>query len=92
MNQCNDRNGAPRKLKGVIISKIPSRFALYVFLSAVLQPSSAFAYIDPNAAGLLFQLLAPIFAGILGAWVFMRKAIAGLFRGLWRKLIGKADQ
>ncbi len=66
--------------------------ALFILLVVILQPSSAFAYIDPNAGGLLFQLLAPIFAGILGAWVFMRKVIAGFFRGIWRKLTGKAVQ
>ena len=72
--------------------EIPTRVALYVLLALVLQPSSAFAYIDPNTGGLLFQLLAPIFAGILGAWVFMRKAIGEFVKGIWRKLTGQVDQ
>ena len=79
-------------MKFAMASKTLSPVALFGLLVAFLVPSTALAYIDPNTGGLLFQLLAPIFAGILGAWVFMRKAIGGLFRGIWRKLTGKLDQ
>lgn len=58
----------------------------------LLQPALAFAYIDPNSSGLLFQLLAPIFTGIVGAWLFLRRSISAFFRGLWRRITGKADQ
>ena len=57
-----------------------------LLLCLALQPALAFAYIDPNAAGLLFQLLAPFFAMCVGAWIFMRKAIATAIRAAWRKL------
>jgi hypothetical protein len=73
-------------------SKTLSRVALFGLLFATLLPSTALAYIDPNAGGLLLQLLAPIFAGILGAWVFMRNAIGGFFRDIWRKLTRKVDK
>ena len=65
---------------------------MFGFLVAMLLPSTALAYIDPNSGGLLFQLLAPIFAGILGVWVFMRKAIGGILRDIWRKLTRKVDK
>jgi hypothetical protein len=70
-----------------------SRKAWLLALVIALQPTLAFAYIDPNASGLLFQLLAPLFAACLAGWVVMRRAIAGFFRGLWRQLFGgKADR
>ena len=34
-----------------------------------MSPAPCFAYIDPNAGGMLFQLLAPLFAAIIGCWV-----------------------
>lgn len=55
----------------------------------LLQPALAFAYIDPNAGGLLFQLLAPLFAAVVAAWVFMRRTIAHSIRMVWEKLTGK---
>lgn len=64
----------------------------FVLLTLLLQPTLAFAYIDPGAGGLLFQLLAPIFAACLAAWITMRKAISGFFRDLWRRLMGKTDR
>ena len=63
-----------------------------ILIGLVLQPTLAFAYIDPNAGGLLFQLLAPLFAAIVGAWVFMRRTIAGYLRSAWNKLTGKGRQ
>jgi hypothetical protein len=49
-------------------------------------PASAFAYIDPNAGGMLFQILMPVFAAIAGAWLFLRRWIAACFIRLWEKL------
>jgi hypothetical protein len=60
-----------------------------ILLTLLLQPVWAFAYIDPNAGGLLFQLLAPLFAAVVGAWVFMRRTISNSIRAAWQKLRGK---
>jgi len=57
----------------------------------MMQPAWAFAYIDPSAGGLLFQLLTPVFAALIGAWLFMRRLIIGFFRELWRRLTGKTE-
>ena len=70
----------------------PYRIAQLMLLALLLEPATAFAYIDPNAGGLLFQLLAPLFAAIVGAWVFMRRTIAGYLRSAWNKLTGKGRQ
>ncbi len=37
---------------------------------------SAFAYIDPNSAGSLYQLLFPLFVAIAGALAAFRRVIA----------------
>ena len=59
-----------------------------LFLLALL-PLPAFAYVDPNAGGLLLQLLAPLFAAIAGAWLFLRRWIADWFRRARRRLFGR---
>ena len=57
-----------------------------------LQPLPALAYIDPNAGGMLFQLLAPLFAAIVGAWLFLRRWIAEVLRQFWRRLTGRGSE
>jgi hypothetical protein len=52
-------------------------------------PTPAMAYIDPNAGGLLFQLLAPVFAALIGAWLFLRRWIADLARRIWARITGR---
>ena len=63
--------------------------ALLVLLS---QPLPAWAYIDPNAGGMLFQLLTPLFAAIVGGWLFLRRWIASLVRRLWLRLTGRGGE
>ena len=65
---------------------------LYTCLIVILQPAPAFAYIDPSSGGLLFQILAPLFAAIVGGWVFLRRAIARLLHSIRQRLSGKADR
>lgn len=66
------------------------RLAFVALLSTL--PLGAWAYIDPNASGMLFQLLAPLFAAIVGAWLFLRRFIADQLRRLWRRLTGWRDE
>jgi len=69
----------------------PTRcLSLACTLLALLLPAlPAWAYIDPNAGGMLFQLLAPMFAAIVGAWLFLRRWIAAQLRRLWHRLTGR---
>jgi hypothetical protein len=62
---------------------------LAIGLFALVCSSPAFAYIDPNAGGMLFQLLAPVFAAVVGAWLFLRRWIADLARRIWFKISGR---
>jgi hypothetical protein len=65
---------------------------LFAALCLSLLSLPAHAYIDPNAGGLLFQLLAPIFAAIVGAWLFLRQWISQGLRRLWRRLTGRGTE
>jgi hypothetical protein len=58
----------------------------------LLHPAPAYAYIDPNAGGMLFQLLAPVFAAAVGAWLFLRRWIAETVRNLWHRLTGRRPE
>lgn len=64
--------------------------ALALLLIAVSEP--AFAYIDPNAGGMLFQLLAPLFAAIVGGWLFLRRWISAMARQIWLRLTGRGRE
>ena len=73
--------------------KSRSQVLLTILLLALgLQPDTALAYIDPNAGGLLFQLLAPMFAAAVGAWLFLRRWIAQAVRNLWHRLTGRRPE
>ena len=73
--------------------KSRSQVLLTILLLALgLQPDTALAYIDPNAGGLLFQLLAPMFAAAVGAWLFLRRWIAEAVRNLWHRLTGRRPE
>jgi hypothetical protein len=56
-------------------------------MCAWLLATPAHAYIDPNAGGVLFQLLAPLFAALVGGWIFLRRWIAASLRRLWQRLL-----
>ena len=62
------------------------------FVLLCLHSGMAHAYIDPNAGGMLFQLLAPVFAAAVGAWLFLRRWIAEAVRNLWHRLTGRRPQ
>ena len=61
---------------------------LFILL-ACLFADPAFAYIDPNAGGLLYQMLFPLLIAIAGAWAAFRMKINQFFSALTRKLRGK---
>lgn len=74
------------------MSTTSCRAALWVALLTLLQPLPVWAYIDPNAGGMLLQLLAPLFAAIIGGWLFLRRWIVEWARRLWRRITGRAGE
>ena len=71
--------------------KLPAP-ALTIALCLLVISNSAFAYIDPNAGGMLFQLLAPVFAALVGGWIFLRRWLVDLARRTWRRLTGQSGE
>lgn len=61
-------------------------------LLGLLCCEPAMAYIDPNAGGLLFQLLAPLLAAVVGGWLFLRRWITYQVRRLWLKMLGRGEE
>ena len=72
----------------------PSRLLAVVCtaLALLLSAQPAWAYIDPKAGGMLFQLLAPMFAAVVGGWLFLRRWIAAQCRRWWQRLTGRPPE
>lgn len=68
----------------MIHAKSSSRAAGVIAGLLVIAPAQA--YIDPNTGGLIFQMLAPLFAMVVSAWLFARDAIVAY----WRRLFGRS--
>lgn len=50
-----------------------------LILGLAIIPAPAFAYIDPNAGGLLFQILTPLLAVLGAGLVFAREQVNRFF-------------
>lgn len=60
-------------------------------LCLVFVTTPAFAYIDPNATGLVSQILTPLLVAAAAGLTFFRKRVADVFAGLSRRLRRRAD-
>lgn len=85
MSRCVKSDGSSLHPSMPNTNSPPARLlALALLLSLSVDP--AHAYIDPNAGGMLFQLLAPVMAAIVGGWLFLRRWISDVARRAWRRL------
>lgn len=66
------------------------RPATVALLLLATLPLDCNAYIDPNAGGILFQLLAPLLAAVAGVWMFLRRWISQALRRLWHALTDRS--
>jgi hypothetical protein len=48
-------------------------------LSAISAPAVAQAYVDPNAAGLLYQIFFPLVIAVTVAWRWIKDAVSRLW-------------
>lgn len=60
------------------------RFALIAFCIAVVFPATAYAYIDPNTGGLVFQMGAVVFGSLLAIVYFLGNHISRFFKRIMR--------
>ena len=65
--------------------------AVVCILSLILIATPAYAYIDPNAAGLISQIIAPLLIAAAAGMTFLRKQIGAAFAALSRRLRRRAD-
>jgi hypothetical protein len=60
-------------------------------LCLVCIATPAYAYIDPNAAGLVSQILTPLLIAAAAGVTFLRKQIGAAFSSLSQRFRGRAD-
>jgi len=64
---------------------------LFCCLCVLFIATPSYAYIDPNAAGLVSQILTPLLVAAAAGLTFFRKRVAEVFAGLSRRLRRRAD-
>src|SRR5690349_11304337 len=71
-----------------------TRFSRLLYVSALVliaqsvEPSSAYAYIDPNTGGYLFQILFPVISMVAAVYLFFKNQVISIFAkftGLFKK-------
>ncbi len=65
------------------------RTVILLALAMFFAADPAFAYIDPNAGGLLYQVLAPVLIAAAAVYGFLKKRISILFGRLRIWVLGK---
>lgn len=73
----------PRLSREVMTNSKMQRIRLAVAILLFMIAYPAFAYIDPNTGGYLFQLLAPLVALAMSAWMFFAKQV----RSVWQAFV-----
>jgi hypothetical protein len=66
-----------------------SRFsclAVLVLLEAVFFSPDAHAYVDPNSAGVLYQVFFPLVVAITLAWRWLKQAATSVLKRLTRRV------
>jgi len=58
-----------------------------VVASILMAPKVVFAYVDPNSAGVLYQLLFPLIVGVSLAWRWIARTFRA-FQSWLRNLFG----
>ena len=81
------------RLEGDLVMKYGRKvpIVLVLILCVVFTAVPAYAYIDPNAAGLISQILTPLLIAGAAAATFLRKQIGAVFASLSRRLRGRPD-
>lgn len=64
---------------------------LFFCLCVVFVAIPAYGYIDPNAAGLVSQILTPLLIALAAGYTFFRKQVGAVLTGLSRRLRRRAD-
>lgn len=68
-----------------------ARCVVMCLLCVLVIAMPAYAYIDPNAAGLLSQIITPMLVAAAAGYAFFRKQIGAMFAGISRRFRRRAD-
>jgi len=71
----------------MIKENLPLFFTAIIFGALLATP--AYAYIDPNATGLISQIAGPVLVVVATGVTFLRKRISSGFRWLVGRITGK---
>ena len=74
------------KYKGIV-----PRGVVFCLLCFALLTTPAYAYVDPNAAGLVSQILTPLLIAAAAGLTFLRKQVGEAVSSLTRRLRRRAD-
>jgi hypothetical protein len=66
-----------------------ARVVVVVLVVCVANP--AYAYIDPNAAGLISQIITPLLVAAAAGFTFFRRQVGAVFASLSRRLRQSTD-
>ncbi|HET7197126.1 MAG TPA: hypothetical protein VFI86_00545 [Burkholderiales bacterium] len=61
------------------------RYAIFLVAAYVLGAGPAYAYIDPNAGGWLYQMLFPLLIALAGAFAVLREKVRAYLSALAEK-------
>lgn len=59
-----------------------------LFILIIVFPKYAFAYIDPNTGGYVFQVLFPLVSVVLAGYVFCRDKTKKIIASIWHRISG----
>lgn len=73
------------------LSRKTAIFGAFCASVVLLMSVPAYAYIDPNAAGLLSQIITPLLVVAAAGLTFFRRRLGDLFAGLSKRFRRGAD-
>jgi hypothetical protein len=64
---------------------LPERLLWAAAGAFMLYSSAALAYVDPNAAGFLYQIFFPLMVAVVGAWRWIKTGASTVKQKIFRK-------
>jgi hypothetical protein len=58
---------------------------ILAFIVAISVPRDALAYVDPNSAGVLYQIFFPLFVVAVMAWRWIKETTTGFWKRITRR-------
>jgi hypothetical protein len=68
-------------------TKLPAASVTLMALSALCVTREAYAYVDPNSAGLLYQIFFPVVVALGLTWRWIKETI----KQVWLKIVRKVS-